>query len=82
MHARFKMWVEWGIKGLKCKWRRLMKRFDFTKPKYNTLFKVVALLTNILHKCHMEFTYEVINKHIPWLTMGGMEIITYRFKTS
>ncbi len=59
-----------------------MKIFDFTKPKYNTLFKVIALLANILHRCHMDFTYEVINKHMPWLTMGWMEIITYRFKTS
>jgi hypothetical protein len=30
-NAGFKVKVEWGIKGIKFKWRRLMKRFDSTK---------------------------------------------------
>jgi hypothetical protein len=30
-NAFFKVKVEWGIGGLKAKWRRLMKRFDSTK---------------------------------------------------
>jgi hypothetical protein len=38
MHVSFKVQVEWGISRLKRKWRRLMKRFDSTKPKYAHLF--------------------------------------------
>jgi hypothetical protein len=34
-HARYKMQMEWGIGGLKWKWKRLMKHFDSTKEKYN-----------------------------------------------
>jgi hypothetical protein len=30
-NASFKVRVEWGIGGLKSKWRRLMKIFDSTK---------------------------------------------------
>jgi hypothetical protein len=41
-----------------------MKSFDSTKDKYSHLFKVVVILTNFLHKCHFNFTYEVINDPI------------------
>jgi len=34
MHARYRVWVQCGIGGLKRKWRQLMKRFNPTKPKY------------------------------------------------
>jgi hypothetical protein len=30
-NASFKVRVEWGIGGLKSRWKRLMKRFDSTK---------------------------------------------------
>jgi hypothetical protein len=30
MHVRFKVQVEWGISGVKRKWRRFMKRSDST----------------------------------------------------
>jgi hypothetical protein len=38
MYPSFKGQMEWGICGLKRKWRHLMKRFDSTKPKYAHLF--------------------------------------------
>ncbi len=60
MHASFRVQVEWGISGLKRKWRSLMKRFDSTKPKYTQSFRVATLLTNFLHKRHMDLTYEVV----------------------
>ena len=46
MHASYMVRVEWEIGGLKQKWRRLMKRFDATKPKFHHLFRSVAILTN------------------------------------
>jgi len=52
MHvARLKVRVEWGIGKFKCKWKMLMKHFDFMKEKYNHLFIVIAVLINCLHKC-------------------------------
>jgi hypothetical protein len=51
-NASFQVKVEWGIRGLMSKWRRLMKRFDSTKQKYNHLFRATTLLTNFLHRCH------------------------------
>jgi hypothetical protein len=51
MHASFKLMVEWGVGGFKCKWRMLIKDLDFTKDKYNHMFKVVVLLINYLHMC-------------------------------
>jgi hypothetical protein len=57
--------VEWCIGGLKRKWRRFMKRFDSTKPRYSHLFKFGALFTNFLHKRRMDFTYKVIGDHFP-----------------
>jgi hypothetical protein len=44
----------------KKKWRRLMKRFDDTKPRYSHLFESRIILTNFLPKRRMDFTYEVI----------------------
>jgi hypothetical protein len=62
-NARFKVKVEWGIGGLKSKWRRLMKRFDSTKQKYNHLFRARTFLTNFLHRHHQNFMIEVIGEH-------------------
>ncbi len=56
--------MEWGIGGLKRKWRRLMKMFYSTKPKYIGLFIVViaAILIIFLHICEIDFTFEVIGE--------------------
>lgn len=50
MHADYRVRVEWGIRGLKMKWRRLQKRFDLVKPKFSIMFMVDALMTNFLHQ--------------------------------
>jgi hypothetical protein len=57
--------VEWGISGLKRKWRWLMKRLDSTKPKYTNLFKVIIILIIFLHRQLMDFTFEVIGEQLP-----------------
>jgi hypothetical protein len=64
MHVGYRMWAERGIGGLKRKWRRLMKRFYSTKPKVHDLFKVVVavMLINFLHRCQMDFTFEIIGE--------------------
>jgi hypothetical protein len=50
-----------GIKGLRQKWERLMKCFDSTKEIYIHFFQVTNILTNFLHKYHLNFTYKIIN---------------------
>jgi hypothetical protein len=49
MHVGFKVQVEWGINGFKWKWKHLMKKFDFKKPKFSHLFQVNVIFTNYFH---------------------------------
>jgi hypothetical protein len=60
MHVRFRAQVEWGIDELKRRWKRFMKIFDCTKPKFSHLFQASAFLINYLHSLWMDFTYDVI----------------------
>jgi hypothetical protein len=73
MHVGYKVQVDWGIGGLKRKWRWLMKRFDSTKQKYTFLFRATALLTNFLHRHLMDFTFEVISELLPNLVNHGWD---------
>ena len=49
MYAYYCVRVEWDIGWLKHKFWRYMKQFDATKPKYNHLFWLVAILMNFIH---------------------------------
>jgi hypothetical protein len=73
MHASFRVQMEWGIGGLKRKWRRFMKRFDSTKPKYAHLFQVATLLTNFLDMRHMDPAYKVVGDLIVNLASRGWD---------
>jgi len=73
MHASFNIKVKWDIVRFKHKWKRLMKHFDSTKEKYSHLFKVVALMINFLHKCHQDFTFEIIRKYLDKLVEHGWD---------
>ena len=57
MHSGYQIQVEWGIGGLKQKWRRLMKRFDNTRPRFRLFLKAAAKLTNFLHRRRMIFDH-------------------------
>jgi hypothetical protein len=54
-----------------------MKIFDSTKLKYNPLFKVVTLLTNFLHRHHMDLTNKVINEHMPIIMKDFQNVFAY-----
>ena len=54
MHGGLRVKVEWGIGGLKRKWKRLMKRFDARREKFDLLFKAAAILTNFIHRRRMD----------------------------
>jgi hypothetical protein len=44
-----------------------------TKQKYNHLFKAATILTNFLHRCHQDFTIEVIDEHQDYLAQHGWD---------
>ncbi len=50
-----------------------MKRLDSTKPKYIILFRVAVILTNFLHICQMDFTFEMIGEQLPNLVNHGWD---------
>ncbi len=62
MHVGYRVKVEWGIRGLKWKWKQFMKHFNSTKSKYYHLFRVATIFTNFLHKHWMDFTYKIIGE--------------------
>lgn len=62
MHSRCNIVVEWGIRGLKRKWRCLMKRYDCTRDKYMQLVYVVALLTNFIQRRRKVLGFEVVGE--------------------
>jgi hypothetical protein len=50
IHAAKRIKIEWGIGGLKCKFRRFQKTFDNTKPRFNHFFRAAAILKIFLHR--------------------------------
>ncbi len=64
MHAWNNVWLEWGIRRLKQKWKRLIKCFDFAKQKCSHLFLATIIMINFLHKYCIDFTYEINNDQI------------------
>jgi hypothetical protein len=49
-HAGRRIKVEWGIGGLKREFRRFLKPFDNTRPRFNHMFLSAAILTNFLQR--------------------------------
>jgi hypothetical protein len=62
MHAGYRVRVEWGISGLKQKWRRFTKRYDSTRIKYDNFFMGACVMTNFLHRRRMDWSEEVIGE--------------------
>lgn len=68
MHAGFRVRVEWGIGGLKRKWRRLMKTFESSREKFPHLFRSAAILTNFLQRRRLDMSsdMEVARQNAGW----------------
>lgn len=62
MHGGHRVRVEWGIGGLKRKWKRLMKRFDSSREKFPTLFHAAATLTNFLQRRRIDMSVVVYDQ--------------------
>ena len=54
VHGGMRVRVEWGIGGLKRKWRKLMKKFEATIGKFPHLFRACAILTNFLQRRRLD----------------------------
>jgi hypothetical protein len=49
-HANKRVKVEWGIGGMKMKFRVLQSCFPWRRSKFITVFKTCAVLTNFIHR--------------------------------
>lgn len=54
VHAGLRVKVEWGIGGMKRKWRKLMKKFDSTLQKFPHFFRACAISTNFLQRRRLD----------------------------
>ena len=54
MHAGRRIKVEWGIGGLKRKFKRFSKTFDNRRPRFKHLFITGCILTNFIHRRRMD----------------------------
>jgi hypothetical protein len=50
MHTGHRVQMEWGIGGLKRKWRWFMKKYGLSHDKFPILFQVAAILTNFIQR--------------------------------
>jgi hypothetical protein len=57
-HAGRRIKVEWGIGGLKMKWRILNGVFRARRVKYAVIMKACCILTNFLHRRRMNLSME------------------------
>ena len=55
-HGGYRVKVEWGIGGMKRKWKKLMKKFEATRGKFPELFRACAILTNFLQRRRCDMT--------------------------
>jgi hypothetical protein len=62
-----------------CKWGQLMKKIESTKGKYTHFCCETIVLSNYLHKCYMDFTYEVIGNQIQTQLIGSY---SYKYNNS
>ena len=56
MHAGYRIQVEWGIGGMKRKFKRMMKVFDARKMKFPIMLRAAAILTNFIHRRRLDFS--------------------------
>ena len=52
-HAGKRIQVEWGIGGLKMKWRILQSTFPMRRPKFQVIMRCCCVLTNFQHRRRM-----------------------------
>ena len=58
VHAGKRIKVEWGIGGLKMRWRILNGTWTNRRHKFSTTMRACAILTNFLHRRRMNMNIE------------------------
>jgi len=71
MHAGYRVKVEWGIGGLKPKWRRFMKLYDASHQNFPHLFRAATVLTNFLQRRRHDMAGEVGQLLVDDVDWGG-----------
>jgi len=61
VHGGMRVRVEWGIGGMKRKWRKLMKKFDCTIQTFPHYFRACAILTNFIQRRRLDMTAPEMN---------------------
>ena len=59
MHAGYRIQVEWGIGGMKRKFKRMMKGFDASREMFPIMFRGAAILINFIHRRRLDFSIDV-----------------------
>jgi hypothetical protein len=59
MHAGYRVRVEWGIGGLKRKWKICMQTFESSRDRFPYLFRSEAILTNFLQRRRLDMSAEL-----------------------
>lgn len=70
MHAGYRVRVEWGIGGLKNKWKIFMKTFESSRDIFPHLFRSAAILSNFFQRRRLDMTAELeeaIDDNIGWV---------------
>ncbi len=73
MNGGFKAYMEWGIGGVKRKWKRFMEMFDSTQSKFKQLFQIIVIIINFLQRRCMDLAYEVVRDQNPNPIAHGWE---------
>jgi DDE superfamily endonuclease len=55
-HAAERIKVEWGIGGLKTRFRRLLTNCPTRRGSFSSMFTACCILTNFIHRNRMEFS--------------------------
>lgn len=70
-HAAQRVRVEWGIGGIKNKFRRFLGCCPNRRRYFRTMFNAAAIMTNFIHRRRMDMNMEVVG-NIPEQEMQGM----------
>ena len=60
VHAGYRVQVEWGIGGLKKRWKIMSKRYDLSRDKFCCVFHACCVMTNFIHRRRMNIQPVVI----------------------
>ena len=61
-HAGKRVAVEWGIGGVKMKWKVLRGTFPMRRWKYSKVLRCCCILTNFIHRRRNDFSIQELGE--------------------